>query len=215
MLTVACVWVGNKYSVEYVERLRDGVARYMRVPYRFACYTDRYESLRGVEMVHIAEASAWPGWWSKMNLFRYAWPRVGWTLYLDLDTVIVGDLSPLADWPGDFGICQNFTKLAGLNTPCNYGSCVMSLAPGFGDEIFNAFAADAPALMAAHPCGDQHVIEKLAPNAAYLQDYMPPGFFLHYKKLTDRKPDGCSVVIFAGAHKPDNCAEQWIKDAWK
>src|SRR3546814_12241945 len=53
-------------------------------------------------------------------------------VYLDLDTVVAGDLAPLAGWDaGPFGLCANFTRLAGHSAwPCRYGSCVMSLAEG-------------------------------------------------------------------------------------
>jgi hypothetical protein len=203
MLTVACVWFGPKYGVEYVERLRDGVARHLSRPYRFVCITDHLTGLRGVDMVAPPSEHRWPGWWAKMNLFdARPWYRRDRMIYLDLDTVIVGDLSPLADWPDDFGICANFTKRAGLKTPCNYGSCVMSLAPGFGGGVFSAFTSEAGRIMEACPCGDQQAIEQLRPCASYLQDELPPGFFLHYRNLTARKPDGCAVVIFAGSHKP-------------
>jgi hypothetical protein len=37
----------------------------------------------------------WPGWWSKLELFRAEHDDLGPLLYLDLDTVIVGPLGPL------------------------------------------------------------------------------------------------------------------------
>jgi hypothetical protein len=43
----ACVWVGNKYPIEYVERLRRGIARYYRHPHEFVCFTDKPEKVEG------------------------------------------------------------------------------------------------------------------------------------------------------------------------
>lgn len=210
MLTVVCVRTGTKYGVDYVWRLRNMVARHLPIPHEFICFTDQPERPAGMRFFHTDR----PGWWAKMLVF--CWPTWSRRLYFDLDTVIVGDLTPLAEWDGEFGICENFTKLAGHNSwDCNYGSCVMSLAPGWGMDVWNAFNADDKAIMESCPRGDQQAIERLAPGATYLQDVTPPGYFLGYRDLTDSKPEGCSVVVFAGSRKPDNCPHQWIKDEWK
>src|SRR3546814_6635115 len=75
--------------------------------------------------------------WGKMALFSTALRGAGRWVYLDLDTVVAGDLAPLAGWDaGPFGLCANFTRLAGHSAwPCRYGSCVMSLAEGWGDSV--------------------------------------------------------------------------------
>lgn len=87
----------------------------------------------------------------------------------------------------------------------------MSMQDGWGLDVWSNFSMDnAP----FYKRGDQEAIEAIYPNATYLQDVTPAGYFLGYRDLTDRKPDGCAVVVFAGSHKPDNCPHQWIKDAW-
>ena len=220
MITVLCVWVDDKYPVEYVERLRNMVARHLPLPHRFICMTDKpYEVPEGVTPLVLDKAEVspgfkhWPGWWSKMNVFRpFNHDR---RLYFDLDTVIVDDLTPLAEWDGPFGICENFTKLAGQDSHgCNYGSCVMSLAPGFGYGIFEAFR-NRDQHLHEYPGGDQQFVEVAYPNATHLQNVMPKGYFLGYRDLTDTRPADAAIVVFAGANKPDNCEHQWIRDTWK
>lgn len=215
-MIVACVRTGAKYSTDYVLRLEAGVARHMPRPYRFVCLTDRPDDFVGVRTADIS-ATGLKGWWGKMALFDFAARQGERIVYLDLDTVIVGDLSPLADLDVEFGICGNFTRASG-NTkyPCRYGSCVMTIGPAAGDSIWTGFRKAQGRLMAeAGTYGDQHAIERLAPSATLLQDVLPPGFFLGYRDLAEARPDGCSLVIFAGNAKPHNCDEKWIREAWE
>jgi hypothetical protein len=212
-LIVACVRTGTKYTADYVYKLKAMVARYL--PHRFICLTDRPQDLPDVETVNIGSHGL-QGWWGKMCLFKPSWRLDERVLYFDLDTVICGDLTPLAALDVEFSICGNFTRAAGFTDyPCRYGSCAMNISPGFGADIWEKFLANADAHMrnACH-YGDQKVIEELAPAATILQDVTPPGFFLGYRDIAETKPNGCSVVVFAGRSKPHSCETTWIREAW-
>lgn len=211
-MIIACVRTGTRYGPEYVERLRNMVARHLPLEHRVVCLTDQPERIEGVECI---EVHGLPRWWAKMALFGPEIRGNDRTLFFDLDTVIVGDLTPLAEWDGTFGICANFTWLSGHpDWPCRYGSCVMSLAPGFGDHIWRAFWAERERWMAECPRGDQQAIEQIYPHATLLQDVMPEGYFVGRREFTERKPDGAAVMVFAGRAKPHNTPYQWLKEAW-
>jgi len=53
-LTVVCVWWGNKFGIEYVERLKNMVARNMpgAVRYDFICITPFSDEIDGVFRIH-------------------------------------------------------------------------------------------------------------------------------------------------------------------
>ena len=189
------------------------VARHLQVQHRFLCLTDQPDQV-GFDIA----AFGLQGWWAKVLLFSPEIRGAGRCLYLDLDTIIVGDLTPLAEWSGDFGICENFTRLAG-NTewPCRYGSCAMVFADGWGDEVWQRFWSDAPEIMERCPRGDQQAIEELVPDAGLLQHYLPAGFFTGYRDLPEHKtqpPAGASVIVFGGANRPHNCDIAWAREAW-
>jgi hypothetical protein len=212
-LIVACVRTGTKYAADYVYKLKAMVARYL--PHRFVCLTDRPQDLPFVETVNIASHGL-QGWWGKMFLFKPSWRMDERVLYFDLDTVLCGNLTALAALDVEFAICGNFTRAAGFTDyPCRYGSCVMNIGPRFGSDIWEKFSADPDGHMqrACH-YGDQKIIEGLAPAATILQEVMPSNFFLGYRDIADEKPEGCSVVCFAGKSKPHNCEAQWIRSAW-
>lgn len=222
-LCVACVWTkGPKpYTEKDVFRLKRMVEfwapPHLRI--KFVCLTDRPKALPGIDTIDVkfAELSSW---WAKMVLFEPLW-RLGMrVIYYDLDTVLVGDQRPLLTWEGDFGICESFTKEIGHKSwPCAYGSCVMSIAPEWGADIWRNFRArQAELILACHRYGDQLAIEKLHPNASLLQHELPKGFFMGYRKLKDHptaQPVNTSLVIYAGRRTPANFGPPWIRKYWK
>lgn len=214
-LTIACVRTGTKYGPEYVERLRAGVARHLSRPHRFVCLTDRPADLPGIDVVDIS-AFGLKGWWGKMALLDFASRSSDRVIFFDLDMVMCGPLDPLADVAVDFAICGSFTRAAGnLKWPCRYGSCVMSFAPGFGADGWARFDRERDRWFAqAGTFGDQFVYEGLYPAATILQDILPKGFFLGYRDMTDVKPEGCAVAVFAGSSKPHTCEVPWVRSAW-
>lgn len=84
LLTVACIRWGDKYGLEYVERLAAGVRRHFRRGHRFVCYTDDVEALNGKAGIMATPLGTgggeWRGWWHKAFLFsRYLGdPNSGW-----------------------------------------------------------------------------------------------------------------------------------------
>jgi hypothetical protein len=97
-LTVVCVHkTGGIYDGhDYVGRLARGVARNLTTPYRFVCLSDDPAAIDGVEKIPLQ--NGWRGYWSKVEIYR---PGLfsGPVLYLDLDTVICGDLGDIAACP--------------------------------------------------------------------------------------------------------------------
>ena len=217
IITIACVWTGNKYPVHYVERLRSMVARHCPLPFRFICLTDHEEEINGVEMIDISRTEL-KRWWAKMCLLSPEIRGEGDCIYFDLDTVICGSLSPLLGaFAHDFSTCANFTVRAGhTNWPCLYGSCVMTLRDGWGGLYWDQFWNDRESTIAeCGKYGDQKAIELLYPYAALLQDILPQGVFLGRREIENHllaKPEGCSIIVFAGRHSPENCGVKWIEE---
>lgn len=60
------------------------------------CLTDTVEEeTKLVGLTFFPLETAWDGWWSKLNLFEPGIRNLRPFLYLDLDTVVVGDLSTI------------------------------------------------------------------------------------------------------------------------
>jgi hypothetical protein len=92
MLNVVCLLrPGGKvgYTADWVNRLQRGVQRNLTIPHRFVCFSDC-----AVDCERIKLQTGDYGFWSKMQMFRPG-ALVGPTLYLDLDTVICGNIDEI------------------------------------------------------------------------------------------------------------------------
>lgn len=224
MITIVCVKTGHKYGMRYVLHLQRMIEKHMPVEHRFVCLTDQDESQPpGIEFINIREYGL-KGWFAKMLVFNREIVGPGKILYIDLDMVVAGDLGPLVNLDIDYelGICENFTQIrqrrdgGKVTWPCGYGSCVMLLGKEYGPEVWDKFSEDPWAHIAnSKQFGDQYIIEKLtAGKAIFLQDLLPPGYFLHYKDFTDEPDERAAILVFAGKTKPIDCSIPWIKTLW-
>lgn len=86
---------GGEFTPAHVAAVRDQIARHLPADdYAFLCLTDMTPEVEKLGVMAIGIEHYWPGWWSKMELFRLRHPRPFW-LFLDLDTIALRDLSPL------------------------------------------------------------------------------------------------------------------------
>jgi hypothetical protein len=111
MVTVACVQVGNYCGcgAAYVNKLRAGVLRHLPRPHRFACITDDASGLD--PLIDIVPAHpGLTGWWQKLALFKPGTFQTGRIIFFDLDTWILGDLTPLANYAGDFAMLEHLMR---------------------------------------------------------------------------------------------------------
>ena len=209
-LIVACVRSGEKYPIHYVDRLKRGVARLSTIPHRFVCLTDQHEKVEGVENIDIGRLGL-TSWWCKMAMFNPDWRGNDRLVYLDLDTVVIGNIDPLLVLETEFAICHSFIP-AHLKRPCKYSSCMIALAPNFGRRIYDEFMANQLALIRMYVrYGDQRVIEHIDDSAKCLQDLLPPGFFSYYR---DGFQKNASLLVFGAQAKPHNSRDAWVKEAW-
>ncbi len=97
MINVVSVRVGDKYGIEYVTRLHDGIARHLDEEQAHYCLTDDPDSLPdGIEPILVNPSL--PGWWAKVQLFdldTMPWRNGAEVLYMDLDVCVTGRLEEL------------------------------------------------------------------------------------------------------------------------
>ena len=71
--SVYCVNVGNKYSPDYVFRLKSMVERNLTIPHNFIIYTDHTKMQKLVKgdnvIVRKLPFHDYEGWWNKLTLF--------------------------------------------------------------------------------------------------------------------------------------------------
>lgn len=187
---VICVLkTGGEYRPEHVYRLWDSL-RAHNPGARLRCLTDavlKHPSVDTVPLLHH-----WPGWWSKIELFR---PGVctGPTLYLDLDTVVVGRI--------ELDISK-FTMLEDVYRPGDFGSGIMawSSAP---EHIYHRFLERPTWFMTVYRTrdrwGDQAFIRD---NLGETPNTFGPQFRSYKAHCKNGVPPGTRVVYFHGRPRP-------------
>ena len=186
-MQVACVLKsGGEYRAEHVSALADSILKHNNLP--IVCLTDAVIDDPKVKVIPLKHS--WPGWWSKIELFRVCQQP---TLYLDLDTVVVGELPEIG---------PDFTMLADVYWQNDVGSGVMSWrkCPTY---IYETFCQNPAGYMRLYRTrqrwGDQGFIRDHYPGRP--QTFGPE--YRSYKVFCRRGvPAGTKVVYFHGRPKP-------------
>ena len=155
-MNIICLyWVGEfrgrDFTEEDVWRLYRNVEEHIDRPYSFYVLTnDMMADLPGekIEILHN-----WPGWWSKMELHRPDLPE-GRTLYLDLDSFIVGSLGVLLDCEGDLVMFPSRSVggslWEGKRQIHRYQAATMLFTPGRQAWFYDIFCKGAEEYMNAY-----------------------------------------------------------------
>lgn len=188
---VTVLKTGGDFKPEHVERLRRQCEVHTPgVP--FVCLTDS-DLPYGTPLPH-----AWPGWWSKLNLLSLTGP----ILYLDLDTTIVGDLTPLLDATTR----HNFIALRNpYDTPSRFGSGLMGWR-GSMRHVYERFTQDPEHHMmrckTPQLWGDQGFIAETETPSAYWQDLFPGQIVSWKVDCKQGVPADARIVFFHGQPRP-------------
>lgn len=186
-MQIACVLKqGPEYRPEHVYALADSILAHNDLP--IVCLTDVALNHPGVTAKPLLHG--WPGWWSKIELFRECLEP---TLYLDLDTVVIGKLPEIG---------RRFTMLPDVYKPGDVGSGVMSWQQS-PVHIYQAFLKSPEAHMQRYRTtrdwGDQ----------GFIRDHLneqPDRFGSEYRSYKahckQRVPAGTKVVYFHGQPRP-------------
>lgn len=225
MLTI-CTWLwGDKYTPADVGKLKRGLDRHLKQPFRFMCMTERerdWVPFDGTERHAIKdpELLAYKGCFARLRMFDYGWQQNRQIddrlVCLDLDVVITGDLDQLFDRP------ESFVILAGANSvnPCPYNGSVMMLRPGVHGYVWSTFSIqEAQQLPYYQFPDDQGWLAKKIPMAATwnagrrsgIYGFKKPGWPPGQLAL----PKQARMVVFPGHRQPADFSHlDWVRKHW-
>jgi hypothetical protein len=209
------------YTMDHVTRAMKMVDRHLNVPHRFILVSDQpVTNGCGLSYVEIdRKLLALGRCWPKLMIFApYAPILFGdWILYMDLDQVVVGDLTPMIT-NDDFRIAEPSAKGMFYN-----GSMIL-LKTGSRDKVWSEFEAtpvNANKLVAENRimASDQHWYGKcLGPDEKTWNNNDGIYSFRHIQP-PDALPADARVVFFSGPWDPSQPKlrqqYKWIKDNWK
>lgn len=214
MTTIACVWVRGHvpFTATYVTRLYAMVSRWMDRPFRFVCLTDRPRVVPDIiEPIEVQPPPGCFAWWTKVQLFNPSLPLTGRVLYLDLDTLVVGALGPIVDYPAPFALVPDagtFQTRNGLGLVKRFNSSVMVWNAGEQADLYRKWNVR----VADRLHGDQDWIGEQVPDAAK----MPLAWFPRLSELSGPPLPTEARVILAKKPKNDVAAKKWpwVRELW-
>lgn len=187
----------------YAERLHRAIERNFRIPHTLYSITDE-PAPRAIPLKPDPELR---GWWQKLMLFRPGLVEERRIVFFDLDTLILGDVSEIADYVGDFATLRDFWRPEGL------GPAVMLFRNGYGHALWEEFAAAGKPMHSGN--GDQTWIENRA-KPHILQDIFPRTFVSYKEHCLGRAmpPPGAKVICFHGRPRIHE-VEGWPREVWE
>ncbi|WP_029408096.1 hypothetical protein [Thiomicrorhabdus sp. Milos-T2] len=241
MIHVVCLKWGDKYGVEYVNRLYAMVEKNLSIPFVFHCLTENSQGIRSEVMIESLPDEGLHTWWYKLLIFKKGFLGLSnqdKILFLDLDIVILNSLDTLVSYSDDFCISAD-------TTVHKYNSSVMCFFCNQYSYIWESFIAQKDHVMNSYH-GDQDWIEhvyqqaiiypktlvksfKIDLNSKTPFSFGPLGRYLRKKmpfllpKGQVEAPTDASIVLFHGKPDPVDVMNgpydkykyaPWIKDTW-
>lgn len=223
MVTVACVFSGDKFSTDYVYNLKSAVERNTTVEHKFVCLTDK--PLPRIDTIPLKPG--FTGWWNKMQLFDGR--LMGRIVYLDLDTLIVDNIDWLLNYDGVFAgiedlgsVNQHQPHLKG-----NLQSGMLAFSGAAMEWVWMEFILNHNSIMKKYR-GDGEYLNALILNRELLQHAHPNEIKSYKYQVYPDKVDGASIICFHGRPSiiqsmsetvttPINTYEpqKWVKDHWR
>lgn len=215
MITIACVLHTSpfynrndkvEYTPEHVRWVKRQVESFCSIPHRFVCFSN--VDILGVEVIPLEEN--WPGWWSKLEMFKH----LSQAFYLDLDTALVGNIDELVRLqllPG-FHALQSLTHA--IEPRLNSG--IMAWNGDFS-RLYTAFKVNPQANI------EKYVTHRRWGDQGFIQDHIAGfhaiqhkhrGQIISYKADMNQQgdpPAATRIVCFHGQPKPEHVKE---KHAW-
>ena len=219
---VCCVKWGTKYSADYVNRLFSSVQRNWKpgnFP-RFICFTDNAEGVEDRWEVRKLPEIDFKFFWGKAFVFSEEAGLDGnRVIFLDLDTVILGDVSCYLKFPGDtLGVlsAQGLYNEQGLKSAeaVNTSLMVWSACPSFR-PIFEA----ATEYIKKRVHRFDHWTEMVAGRCTLGAQKLWPGSIVDYniwKSQGSSLSQESILLVFPGDTKPHHVLPdcQVVRDAW-
>ena len=213
MITVACVFWGDKFSEDYVYNLKSMVERNTTVPHQFVCFSDR--ELEGIKTVKLI--SGYQGWWNKMQMFNTDFRLGNRVVYLDLDTLIVGNIDWLLEYDGMF---MGIEDLGAVNEhqPELKGrlqSGVMAWDYRLNSHLWNRFTSSGESQRYR---GDGEYLNHIVPK--YQRDFIQKKYkgklkSYKYQVYSEGITDDLSIICFHGRPSIPQAMTENVTTGWK
>lgn len=215
---VMCMKWGTLYGPDYVNVLHSAVRKHLQAPFRLVCLTDRSDGIvPGVECYPIPDPGLGAEYYG-----RGGWPKLlvhaadlyglqGRALFIDLDSVVVGDLLPMLQAPGGLIAIREWRRFADnfRRYQVNGATGVFAWTIGSQAQICLGFLADPAGIRGRYRSEQRYVTDHASdlrfwphPDViSFKRHLMAPA--LLDRILPPRAPwPGVRIVAFHGNPRP-------------
>lgn len=97
MVKIFCLYFEGKYTPDYVEKLYNSIKRNCKVPIHFVCYSDT--PVKCDELILLPSNTSIKQHWFKMQFFDKKFTGDGDIIVMDIDQVIISDITDMILYP--------------------------------------------------------------------------------------------------------------------
>jgi hypothetical protein len=226
---------GDKFGPEYVNRLASMLSRHLHVPHRLHCFTDDASGVIPSVACHPApdpypahmvagKGRASRSCFRRIRMYDrdmadLVGPRI---LHLDLDVVIVGDVTPLFDRPEPLVVYDMENRKGRVS----YNPSVLLMDAGVLHHMREEFDRD-PAGVWQRAKSEGWTMSDMAVLGLYASRVRPPtwgradGVLAYYRDVRHAPhelPEGARMVLFYGDDNPGDqrvAAKPWVAEHWR
>lgn len=215
---ILCMKWGTLYGPDYVNVLYAAAADNITIPFRFVCLTDNADGLRPevetfpIPEMKLAEGHFAFGGWPKLSVFaRDLYGLRGRCLFVDLDTIILGDITPMVQMEGGVCLIREWRRFADYFRKWGVNGMTSIFAFTLGDQpqILEKFLADP-----AHAFANYRSEQRWVTDTARDMRFWKPGWVVSFKRdllappILNRfippkaPPPGAKIIAFHGEPRP-------------
>lgn len=226
MENIICMKWGTRYGADYVNRLASMVRSHLSQPFRFVCFTDDPTGIdtatypRGtVELRELPAMELDPslperGWRKLTVLGERLSDLAGRALFLDLDLVVLDDLSPFFELPGAFRIIHDWSRPWRVTG----NSSVFRFELGRHADVLRYFVEHGEEVRRRHRNEQEYLSASMAEKG--ILEYWPTEWCRSFKRhcmrrfplgyfLTPVLPERTKILIFHGHPRPHEALVGW------
>lgn len=214
MINIVTIKWGEEFDARYVNLLYTAVLNHTSLPFKFYCFTNEPDNLLPEIIVKpLPYSLPTDGCWPKLYLFSKEAGLSGRVVYLDLDTIITGDITPLLSLDVSFASLYNIFKYLRTGKREVGGGILVWDADKYywiwKDYIIQREIVEGRYVGS----GDQGYLNDMVHHKYFLQDLFP-------NKIVSYKAEGYNpeamLVYFHGSPRPHEVveSEKWLKDRW-
>lgn len=108
MIKVFCLYYEGKYTTKYISKLYNSLKRNCKVDFEFICYSD--SKVKADRVIDLPKETLIKAHWHKLKFFDESFTGPGDIIVMDIDQIIVSDVTPMIDWKIEDNELVSYTK---------------------------------------------------------------------------------------------------------